>query len=141
MITEPLLQAVPAWFRPAKRERALAERPADIPLRRPRYLVQPLKRYASLIPEGPAGVIDVGAGSALWRDDPRFFQAKHVTRIDVVDRFLPRLAVAHSTFDGKRIPHGAAAFDWRTSATAAHVPLECAALLAEAVRVTRGAAS
>ena len=142
MITELLPQAVPAWFPPdAKLECALAERQPIYRWRRPRYLVQQLKDLASLMPEGPCRVIDVGAGSGLVGETiARFFPGKHVTAIDVVDRFLPGLAVAHSTFDGRRIPHGDGAFDCAIFCNVLHhVPLEVrAALLAEAVRVTAG---
>ncbi|HEY2336838.1 MAG TPA: class I SAM-dependent methyltransferase [Burkholderiales bacterium] len=142
MIAELAPRPAPAWFPPdAELERALAARQPVYRWRRPRYLLRQLKDLAALMPEGPCRVIDVGAGSGLVGETiARFFPGKHVTAIDVVDRFLPGLGVAHSTFDGRRIPHGDGAFDCAIfSNVLHHVPLAARApLLAETVRVTGG---
>jgi hypothetical protein len=142
VIAELAPRPAPAWFPPdAELERALAARQPIYRWRKPAYLLQQLKDLAGLLPEGPCRVVDIGGGSGLVGETiARFFPGKHVTAIDVVDRFLPGLAIAHGTFDGRRIPYGDGAFDCAIfSNVLHHVPLEGRApLLAEAVRVTAG---
>ena len=135
-------QSLPAWFPPdAELERWLGERQPVYRWRRPGYLLRQLKDLALLLPEGQCRVIDVGGGSGLVGETiARFFPGKSVVAIDVVDRFLPGLAIGHSTFDGRRIPHADAAFDCALfSNVLHHVPLaRRAPLLGEALRVTGG---
>jgi SAM-dependent methyltransferase len=142
MIAELAPPRAPDWFpRDAELEGWLAQRQPLYRWRRPRYLVRQLKDLAGLMPAGACRVIDIGGGSGLVGETiARFFPGKQVTAIDVVDRFLPGLAIAHGTFDGRRIPHADGAFDCALfSNVLHHVPLEARApLLAEALRVTAG---
>lgn len=133
----------PAWF-PAEDaiERMLAEHQPIYRWRRPRYTLRLLQDLALLVPEGKCRLLDIGAGSGLVAEAiSRFFPGKTVTAIDVVDRFLPSLAIERATFDGRRLPFEQGSFDCALfSNVLHHVPREGRApLVAESLRVTGGA--
>jgi SAM-dependent methyltransferase len=133
----------PAWFPP---EEAIARMLAQhVPLyrwRRPRYALQLLKDLAALLPEGPCRLVDIGGGSGLLGEAiAQFFPGKQVTAIDVVERFLPGLTIAHCGFDGQSVPFADRSFDCALLCNVLHhVPRpQRGRLLAEALRVTGGA--
>jgi SAM-dependent methyltransferase len=133
----------PAWF-PAESaiERMLAEHQPIYRWRRPKYTLRLLQDLALLVPQGKCRILDIGAGSGLIAEAiSRFFPGKTVTAIDVVDRFLPSVAIERATFDGRTLPFDAGSFDCALFGNVLHhVPREGRApLVAESLRVTRGA--
>ncbi len=91
---------------------------------------------ASLIPNGPGSVLDLGAGDGLFAK--RLKEIRPELQISAVDSFArTQTHFPVELYDGKRLAHQDSTFDWVILVDVIHHAKDTEALVREAARVAR----
>jgi len=142
LLTLPGPVATPHWLpEDAAIVRYLRSRDARLRRFTPRYQVQLIKDLARIMPEGPARVLDIGAGSGLLGETiTALFPGKSVIGVDIAPNALGTLRIPFVRFDGYRLPFADGSFDCALFSNVLHhvKPAVRGGLLREALRVTGG---
>ena len=95
-----------------------------IPLYRtkaPTYHTELLRAFQTLWDRAHARVLDVGGGTGIIAQAMKdLFGIRHVTSVDVEDRFLKSLDIETRVFDGAKLPFADASFDCVTFSNVLH---------------------